>query len=113
MENRRAIHYKRNTMTPHISEKCKDRVKNARAKVFFEDEEGKPLINPNKRKKKVVATTKCLWCDFDFKGEYRTICPICRNCQYCGFFSHSLNDCLSCGNKAPDEIRIQYKKLKL
>jgi len=113
MESRRPVHYKGNTVEPHISQKCKDRVKNAKDKRFFKDEDGVGLINPNKRKKKVVATTKCNWCDNDFKGVLHTICPVCRNCQYCGFFSHSMNDCISCGNTAPEDIRVEIKRIKL
>jgi len=111
MENRRPIYYTGNTVRPpKIKQKCKDQVKNAGVGFFEHDEKGKLLKNPNKFMVKVCATSKCLWCDTEF-DSYKTICPNCRNCQFCGFYSESVNDCIKCGNHAPDELRIEHKRI--
>ena len=112
MESRRPIHYKRNTVTPHIKQACRDQVKNASERIFHTDEDGKPLRNKNKHFYKVVATLKCNWCEREM-GEYRTVCPFCHNCQYCGFYSPALNQCLSCGNQAPDDLKVKVGRVKV
>ncbi len=112
MESRRPIHYKRNTVTPHIKKKCKDLVRSHTERIFYEDDDGNTLRNPNKHFGKVVATLKCNWCGADL-DEYRVICPHCSNCQYCGFYSPALNQCLHCGNQAPDEIKIKVERVKV
>lgn len=54
---------------------------------------------------KVCAVTRCVWCDTNFGDQFRTICPACRNCQYCGLAStNSLSHCLNCGNHPDQEI---------
>ena len=87
-------------------------VKQRNEKIFYIDNDGNKLVNKNKNFPKVVATNKCNWCDRDMK-EYRVICPYCHNCQYCGFYSPALNQCLDCGNQAPEEIKIKVKRIKV
>lgn len=112
MESRRPVHYKRNTVEPHIGQKCKDMVRENAGRIFYTDENGKLLWNPNKNFHKVVAGRICNWCDHDM-GGYRTICPECHNCQYCGFYSPVLNQCLECGNQAPDDIKVKVQRVKV
>jgi primosomal protein N' len=99
-------------MTPHIGKKCKEFVKSHHSKIHFYDDDGVRLYNPNKNIPKVVANLKCNWCGAVLK-EYRVICPMCHNCQYCGFYSPALNQCLHCGNQAPDEIKIRVERVKV
>lgn len=111
MESRRSIYHKNNTMKPHIGQKCKDAVHEHNGERVFEfDENGDRLRNPNKHIPKQVAALKCLWCGRPFK-EYRVVCPYCNNCQYCGFYSPALNQCLHCGNQAPNDLKIKEKKI--
>jgi uncharacterized OB-fold protein len=101
-------------MKPHIGKKCRDAVQihHQDEKVFYFDEDGKRLRNPNKYIAKQVLTLKCLWCGREM-SEYRVICPHCNNCQYCGFYSPALNQCLHCGNQAPEELKIRPERLNV
>lgn len=113
MESRRALYHKSNTVKPHIGKKCRDAViAHQNEKIFYTDEKGKRMRNPNKHFSKNVTTSKCLWCGREM-NEYRAICPHCNNCQYCGFYSPALNQCLHCGNQAPEELKIKVERVRV
>lgn len=54
---------------------------------------------------KVCATSRCIWCEASFGNQFRIVCPVCSNCQYCGLAStNSLVNCSNCGNRMDEGI---------
>jgi hypothetical protein len=35
---------------------------------------------------------------------------VCGNCQYCGMFCTSKNECSNCGNMLPPELRVDEQR---
>jgi len=109
METRRTIHYAGNTVDiPHPSRKnLKRRFSgNPLKKALMNDDvEIKPMtVIP-----KVCATTQCVWCAVEFESE-AIRCRVCGNCQYCGMFCTSKNECSNCGNMLPPELRVDEQR---
>lgn len=86
MENRSIVHYKRNTL------KYKHK-KNSKLKI----------------ESKIFATKKCYFCGKKF-NEFRIVCDVCGNCQYCGLFAECSNICRLCGNFKPISFKVRKKK---
>lgn len=99
MENRFRVHYHGNTVIPPAPGKKRKDKSMRRQRDYTHT--GKIMT----RADKVCATTRCVWCDVSFGDQYRTICHVCTNCQYCGLAStSSLTVCPNCGNRPDDEI---------
>lgn len=104
MENRQSIHYTGNTVIPpHPSAK--------NLKRRFAGNPIKEITNmPETEQKvmtfepKVCASLECTWCGHAFE-QYSIRCRVCGNCQYCGMFCYSENQCTNCGNQLPDEFK--------
>lgn len=98
MEGRLDLYYEGNTVIPPAPGKKR------KFKTINQEE---PYLHTGKMMEfapKVCATSKCVWCQANFGGQYRVVCPRCLNCQYCGLVAGSLKQCGQCGNAAPDEI---------
>lgn len=107
MENRRIIHYNRNSIKarklsiPSVMKRMR-----MKGIGIAEDTNHRPPIID-----KVYATKNCMWCPADF-DRFRIVCNQCRNCQYCGMVSSSNHICNLCGNHLPHELREDENKHK-
>lgn len=110
MEDRRALHYHRNTV---IVPKLSTRKHQIREQVGF----GKLIKGdktPQDTDHKICASLKCPWCDFVYE-EYRAACTNCGNCFYCGLKANSTFECQICKNSLPQEDRqvVPKKTIRL
>lgn len=106
MESRFRVHYDGNTVIPPSPGRKRQQ------KTFKQD--GFVFTGKNMTyEPKVCATTRCIWCEAEFAGQFRTICTDCHNCQYCGLASMTSNSvCPNCGNHPDDEIAPQKTVLR-
>lgn len=105
MEDRRSIHYHRNTV---IVPKLGMKSKHALLK--------KPLVGPETNVKvpqdigpKICSTLKCPRCDAE-QDRFRAVCRKCRACFYCGLIGGSAFACHICGNHIPPEDREHFEE---
>ncbi len=99
MENRFRVHHHGNTVIP--PNPGRKRLKKSLRDRKGYQHTGKIMTYEDK----VCANTRCVWCEASFGDQFRTICPICRNCQYCGLAStDSLSVCRNCGNHPSDDM---------
>jgi hypothetical protein len=60
---------------------------------------------------KVCATSKCVWCAYR-TDQYFITCPMCRNCQYCGYVDEvDPYRCFICGNYLPEEAQTPITQI--
>lgn len=106
MEDRFRIHYRRNTVTPPSPGR-------KRLKKTMEQRGYLHLGKNMTYSPKTCATSRCVWCEAAFGDQFRTICPVCHNCQYCGLASASNTAyCPNCGNKPDKGMRVQKTVLR-
>lgn len=110
MENRRPIHYNRNTMiVPKLGNKSKRQmVKKPLARASTEAK------IPQNISPKVCSTLECPRCRAEQK-IYRATCWRCQACFYCGLTGGGPFQCHICGNHIPKEDRekIEQRSIKI
>lgn len=99
MEDRRTLHYHRNTVVvPSLGLKSKHKIKNMPLS-------GVPgLQTPQNQEAKICSTLVCPRCNGE-QDRYRATCRRCHACFYCGLIGGSVFLCHLCGNKIPEEDR--------
>lgn len=100
MEDRRSIHYHRNTViVPKLGEKSK------------RQKEKMPLTGipgdkvPQDTSEKICSTMICPRCNAE-QDRWRATCRKCRACFYCGLIGGGTFLCQICGNQIPPEDRL-------
>lgn len=101
MENRRPIHYRRNSViVPKLGKKSMhSMVKKPRDKVV-----GPENRRPQDTSPKICSTLECPRCRAEQK-YYRASCYRCGACFYCGLVGGGAFQCQLCGNHIPKEDR--------
>ena len=98
MQGRRTLYYNRNTVEhPRPGKKNRDKRERAANTEVVQDK----IMADEAR---VCAMLRCVWCGVDF-DDYRISCPRCACCQYCGCVVTSPNQCHTCNNRLPDELK--------
>jgi len=99
MEDRRSIHYHRNSViVPKLGMK-------SRHAVMKRPLTGVPADKvPQNREPKICSTLECPRCGAD-QDQYRATCRKCRCCFYCGLTGGSVFRCHLCGNHIPEDDR--------
>lgn len=101
MENRRPIHYHRNSViVPKLGTKSMfSMVKKPRDKLV-----GAHNRRPQDTSPKICSTMECPRCRAEQK-YWRATCYRCRACFYCGLVGGGAFLCQMCGNRIPEEDR--------
>lgn len=100
MEDRRTLHYHRNSViVPKLG-------RNKRIKM-----NDKPLAGiegnkvPQNTEPKICSTLECPRCGAE-QDRWRATCRKCSACFYCGLMGGGMYSCQICGNKIPEEDRL-------
>lgn len=102
MENRRPIHYHRNTViVPKLGNKSRSRMTKLPRDKKITDDKVPQNVSP-----KICSTLECPRCEA-VQSYYRATCYRCRACFYCGLVGGSVFQCHICGNHIPKEDREQ------
>jgi hypothetical protein len=100
MEDRRPIHYHRNTLrVPKLGTKSRHKLRKKPLDIAMPEAKVPQDISP-----KICSTLECPRCDA-VQRYYRATCYRCRACFYCGLVGGSAFQCHLCGNHIPPEDR--------
>ena len=101
MENRRPIHYHRNSViVPKLGTKKMHKMTNVPRDKIVGDENRRPQNTDPK----ICSTLECPRCRAE-QRTYRAVCFRCGACFYCGLVGGSAFQCHICGNHIPKEDR--------
>lgn len=99
MENRRSIHYHRNTVVvPSLGLKSRHKIKD----MPLSGVPGNKV--PQNQDAKICSTLVCPRCNGE-QDRYRATCRRCHACFYCGLVGGGIYLCHLCGNHIPEEDR--------
>jgi hypothetical protein len=99
MEDRRSLHYHRNTViVPSLGKK-------SIYKLMKKPLSGVPGMDvPQNQDPKICSTMVCPRCNGE-QDRFRATCRRCHACFYCGLVGGSMFACHLCGNVIPEEDR--------
>lgn len=104
MEDRRTLHYHRNTVVvPILGSKSKRKM--LKTPLGIDMPEQNKI--PQDTSMKICSTKRCPRCNAE-QSEFRATCRRCMACFYCGLVGGSKYQCQMCGNTIPEEDRTPY-----
>ena len=99
MEDRRSLHYHRNTViVPKLGTKKRLKM-NDKGLTPFDDTK-----IPQNTDQKICSTLECPRCGGE-QDRWRATCRRCQACFYCGLVGGGMYLCQICGNHIPEEDR--------